>query len=350
MPATSRFNAYQERVFGAALPALSRLVEVLELAPFTHPHHAEALKVSRKLESCCRGAAVVRSEDGDDIAVHEMRCKHRMCPRCGRDRARSLISKIRQAVETMDSPGRIDLTVRSTDAPLRDQIKHLTQSFARLRRSPGWKEHVRGGIHTIEITWNEQREQWHPHIHAVVDLDFWRHDELRRAWKQASGDSSIVWIQRIKSPQQAAQYVAGYVAKSSDVKALPDAQLPEYAVSIRGLRFVQTFGSLHGTKITPERIPLAGSPLHVIRCNVLASHANQGVADAAHLLAKITAFHRDEFPHTSLEWPADRAGCAAVLIEQLEDYLRREGHSETSRSATDAARRARAPAPTLWGR
>lgn len=207
-----------------------------------------AARVGRKILACCEQAMIAEGDDGT-LRICERRCRSRCCIRCGRLRSKAIIGKTEQLITAMDEPALLTLTVRSCDLALRDQLNRLRRWFANFRRSREWKAHVRGGLYVIEITWNQREQQWHPHLHVVADMRFWKHRLALSVWERCVGDHAGLHVQRISSRKKLAAYVAGYVGKSSDLEAMPSTQWAEWAEQLHGLRTVQTFGAMHGIAV-----------------------------------------------------------------------------------------------------
>ena len=236
-----QFCRYQAAVFGEhGLAVQCRTLQGLTAA--------RCWRLRSKLADCCSTALFGVNEAGN-VVVCERRCRSRICYRCARIRAKELMQRIHHLTATaIDSPAFLTLTIRSSDAPLKQQIQRLTQAFRLMRRSSEWKEHVRGGIFVIEVTWSPSRRQWHPHIHAVIDLRYWKQANALAVWERCVGDQAGFHVKRIPSKIALARYLASYVAKGSSVAALPTHRLAEWAEETHGLRLAQTFGSLHGVK------------------------------------------------------------------------------------------------------
>jgi len=240
-------TAYQLHVFEPYAKSRARVIHALEDAAAPDPS-----KRAEKLRTCCQFAAVHADDDTDEPHIREQRCKSRLCPRCAIIRSRAIIPRLIEAMARMDAPSMLTLTLRSTDTPLRAQVQRLTACFKKLRKAPIWGTAARGGIYTIEVTWNHSTHRWHPHLHALIDADYIPQSALAERWHTITGDSRIVDIRRVNSKSDAAKYVAGYVAKSSDVRDIPDHCIPEWAEQLHGMRLVQTFGSLHGVKLKDD--------------------------------------------------------------------------------------------------
>lgn len=119
-----------------------------------------------------------------------------------RQRARSKYAK---AVGSMRWPILLTLTrarrkQRLTVSALRDTMR----AFARLRRTKAFSL-VGGGVASLEVS--GASEEWHDHIHAIVDAKWLDIIPLANAWKRALKGKGTVHVQRIKSPIGALHYV-----------------------------------------------------------------------------------------------------------------------------------------------
>jgi NAD-dependent dihydropyrimidine dehydrogenase PreA subunit len=48
---------------------------------------------------------------------------------------------------------------------------------------------VAGGVYSLEVTWNPDRGDWHPHAHLLVDAPWIRWGEMRDAWRAVTCDA-----------------------------------------------------------------------------------------------------------------------------------------------------------------
>ncbi len=187
-----------------------------------------------------------------------------------------LAQRIGSLVHTMDSPRFLTLTYRSNPQDLKPQLKFLRRKFAVLRRTPEWKHHVKGGIYTVEITFNSQTSQWHPHIHCIIDGSFWSHSDIVRVWTRVLHDDGGVDIRIVHGIRKIANYLACYISKSCDLDRLPPIRLAEWAVETHALRLCQTFGNLHGTKPSSDQVPISSFKRLSVNVNSIAYKAEQG--------------------------------------------------------------------------
>lgn len=256
--------AYQLRAFGPLWHEHKRRIAALDRA-----ETPDGDRIAARLINCCRYPHIVTYGDGLHYHLTEQRCRSRVCPRCSRIRARSLAARIAALVRRMDDPRFLTLTLRSTDRPLRDQVKLLRRRFAAMRRRPDWKAHVVAGVYTIEITFNEGTGQWHPHLHAIIDGFFYAHQDLLCQWQSVVGDHAGVDIRAVRGIRKLANYLACYVAKSCDLDHLSHRQLAEWAIETHGLRLAQTFGRLQKCKPqSPDQAELDPLPIRHVDIDV----------------------------------------------------------------------------------
>src|SRR5699024_172034 len=68
----------------------------------------------------------------------------------------------------------IFLTLTAPNVPadeLNDEIKHYNQSFQRLMQRKEVKQIVKGYARKLEITYNEERYDYHPHFHVLIAVN-----------------------------------------------------------------------------------------------------------------------------------------------------------------------------------
>lgn len=274
--------AYQRIAFGQHLAELHNRIEALDAS--TEPG---AAKIAAKLFCCCRQPVIVSYTDPERYRIVESRCKSRVCPRCSRIRAKALSHRISDLIHQMNDPRFLTLTIRSNDKPLSEQVKHLRRRFAAMRRTEAWKKHVHQGVYTIEITYNERRKQWHPHVHAIVDGEFWIQADLLALWEKLVNDQAGVDIRAVHGVRKLANYLACYVAKSCDLSKLAPEQLVEWAIETHGLRLAQTFGGLQACK--PQTEAAEPLPIELVELDPrdIAVRAEAGSELALDLLAAL---------------------------------------------------------------
>lgn len=194
-----------------------------------------------------------------------MTCKkHMLCPVCARIRAAKQVSRYLERLDIIkkEKPVRLallTLTVKNGD-DLQERFQHLQKSWKKyqkkrrdwVKKGTGFNElcKVNGSVFSYEIT--KKDNGWHPHIHAIVNLDEWiNQDKLIEEWRSITGDSYICDIRRIKDdPAKGFLEVFKYALKFSELELEDNLKAYE---TLRGRRLQGSFGSFHGVKV-PEKM------------------------------------------------------------------------------------------------
>lgn len=207
----------------------------------------------RRLESFANcGACSTCEQTADDVRVRGSSCHHALCEPCRQERS----AKIRSSLHLL-CLGRtirfLTLTLKHNDTPLCDQIDRLYRSFSVLRRRKSWKEHCVGGAAFLDLKISEKDDRWHPHLHVLVEGEWWDVKEISSEWLAVTGDSSIVDITRPRVIEDVCRYAVGYCTKTIDaaIWLRPD-RLDEAIVALKGRRMCLTFGTWRGTPLEPD--------------------------------------------------------------------------------------------------
>jgi len=89
----------------------------------------------------------------------------------------------------------------------------------------------------MEFTYTKAKG-WHPHIHALVDGAFIPQDVISNAWLEITGNSDVVWIERVKRSKQ----VLKYILKPGDDLLDDPIALDNFLTVIQGRHFVSGWG------------------------------------------------------------------------------------------------------------
>lgn len=226
-------------------------------------------KRAQKLHDCCRYPTIRIDAEGE-LFFSPSRCRDRLCPLCASVHARRMAERVRATVDRWSECRHLTLTLKSTDEPLVTQLDRLVHSFRRLRQRRWWRSHVRGGIGTVEITFNASTQQWHPHLHVLLDGSYVPQHQLADQWRSVTDDSFIVHITAVHSREDATRYIAKYVTKPGDVASLDRSRAEELASALVGRRTLIAFGAAHGVRLpVRERGTDHAGSRHVVGLNVL---------------------------------------------------------------------------------
>lgn len=172
-------------------------------------------------------------------------CGNRFCPVCSTARRSRTLKRLRAIIQKV-SPRRpystkhLTLTIpnsHSADAG----AKYIVNAFRKLRQRQFWKGHVLGGAYAIGITGSP--DQWHVHIHAVIEAKFTPWRKLLSEWKRVA-KASGVFIQEVPAAH-VLSHLTSYVTKNE----VPERYQMEISNALRDYRLFQTFGTWHSLRV-----------------------------------------------------------------------------------------------------
>lgn len=179
-------------------------------------------------------------------------CHDRLCIPCQRSRSHRITDNLKTRLT--ERPYRmLTLTLRSSSAPLNDQVTRLLRSFRNLRNTSLWKDRVEGGAAFLEVTKNADTGMWHPHLHCILEGRYYLKESIKAAWLAATGDSHVIDIRLVKSRERVIHYVTKYVTKHTDTQIVADPEaLDELILALRGRRLLITFGTWHKWRLLQD--------------------------------------------------------------------------------------------------
>ena len=132
----------------------------------------------------------------DERRIEAKRCRDKLCPLCAwrlsMQRQRVLSTGLKAAIENDAEPTQfafITLTVRNCkNSTLRPTIDWMNAAWREMTRRNPWKKTYCGYYRTLEVTYNEEQDTYHPHFHTIAELKKGAGvnlEEIRAAWKSA---------------------------------------------------------------------------------------------------------------------------------------------------------------------
>lgn len=161
-------------------------------------------------------------------------CKNRFCPICAWKKSKKdalALSVMMAYLKQEEKKEFIFLTLTAPNVPaeeLNDEIKHYNQSFQRLMQRKEVKQIVKGYARKLEITYNEKRNDYHPHFHVLIAVNksyftdtkqYINRDRWLELWQQVTRNPMItqVDVRKVKNSKDDKVYeIAKYSAKDSD--------------------------------------------------------------------------------------------------------------------------------------
>lgn len=141
--------------------------------------------------------------------------------------------KISVMMEHMKKELNLDFIFLTLTAPnvkaenLNEEIKKYNKSFKKLSERKEFKKISRGYVRKLEITYNEERNDYHPHFHVIVVVnksyfksrDYLSKKKFLKLWQECMNDDSIsqVDVRRIDmNDKKSVLEIAKYGAKDSE--------------------------------------------------------------------------------------------------------------------------------------
>lgn len=206
-----------------------------------------------RYDNCRSRAWFVRHLLTGEVRIASKRCHLRWCPLCLRVKRYIITQSVSAWLKSIVKPKFFTFTLRSSDDPLGVQIDRLYRYFRNIRRWPYWKKTVKGGVWFFQITFNKLRQQWHPHIHCLMDSEFFPQALLSEMWLTVTGSSDVVDVRAVKNQKEAADYVARYASCPTDLCKLDLERGLECALSLEHRRVYGKFGTGSDVQMSPKK-------------------------------------------------------------------------------------------------
>lgn len=229
------------KILQAIYSDLSKHPEYYERNKFyKHPDYYK--KIAERLKDCSSLLTfkVMRTSDGIKKRLESANfCRVRLCPVCMWRRSLKITSQLRSVIEAEESKKEhsylfLTLTVPNVKVgELADTLTEMQQAFSKyFVSSKRVKKAVKGWFKATELTYNTERNDWHPHFHCILQVNktyfndpvqYIKHADWLDLWRSAMKDDRItmVNVKRIK-PKDGEDYIsaicetAKYSVKTTD--------------------------------------------------------------------------------------------------------------------------------------
>ena len=95
-------------------------------------------------------------------------CNHRLCPLCCWHRSQRARKRIKCMFDRLEHPVMITLTVPNSGSIRKHDFTLIRQRVRKLiAQHKGW---IRGGVYSLETTYNWREKTWHLHCHILADV------------------------------------------------------------------------------------------------------------------------------------------------------------------------------------
>ncbi len=225
-----------------------RAMAAYDLADESRPR-----KRTERLGDCRSGAWFVVHSETREVRVRSSHCGLRWCPMCQKLKRKIITENVGNWIKAQKTCRLVTLTFKHSQNTLESQLTSLLEAWRRLRRLKVWKEHMTGGIFFVQITFNPDRQEWHPHLHILTTGSYLAHGTLKVLWAEASRGSSICDIRKAVDPDKCVDYVARYATSAASLTAMPCDRAAECIRACDGRKLAGTFGSARGVRLCWHR-------------------------------------------------------------------------------------------------
>ena len=167
-------------------------------------------------------------------------CKDRMCPTCQKRRSmlifNQLLSVAQKFKENHPNSKFLFLTLTVPNSPIEElpgSLDLIIKSHKRLFQRACVKKGVKGWFRSLEVTYNKDRDDYHPHFHCVLGVGpgyfskyYIRQHDWLELWRQATRIDTITQVdirrakpnkrKKTQSDVACAAEAAKYATKPSD--------------------------------------------------------------------------------------------------------------------------------------
>lgn len=193
-------------------------------------------KTLERIVNCNSFLIMVADKTMEKNKLHRSNnCENRFCPICAWKKSRKNALKISILMQYLKQEKNKEFIFLTLTAPnvksneLNDEIKHYNKSFQRLMQRKEVKAAVKGYIRKLEVTYNKERDDYHPHFHVVLAVNksyftdknyYISRDRWLELWQKSTKNPAITQldIRKVKHTDNKKEVseVAKYSAKDSD--------------------------------------------------------------------------------------------------------------------------------------
>ena len=166
-------------------------------------------------------------------------CKNRFCPMCAWRKARKDALQVAILMQYLKQEKGLEFVMMTLTAPnvpgenLKNEITRYNKNFKKLMKRKEFEKISFGYMRKLEVTYNQERNDFHPHFHVIIAVDkkyfksrnYISKKRLLVMWQNAMNDDTItqVDIRKISADDnKAISEIAKYTAKDSDYMTSQD--------------------------------------------------------------------------------------------------------------------------------
>lgn len=199
--------------------------------------------------------------------VRSNSCKNRFCPICSWKKSQKdgmKIAVVMQAIKEELNYEFLFLTLTVPNVPaeeLDNEIREMSKAYNHLTKLKAFKQIAKGHIRKLEVTYNKDRDDYHPHFHVLIAVNrsyfnsryYIKQSEWLKMWRETTGKTGIdengkdeiiaLDVRRVKTGVNETAYLemAKYSAKDSDLNTSQEV-FDTFYESLKGKRLITYSG------------------------------------------------------------------------------------------------------------
>ena len=209
----------------------------------------------RNWDSCCN--QIWLKSDGSVSGLN--RCKSRFCQMCNWREAKKNFSIVREAMEKIEENEKhiflfATFTLRNpTPTQLTPTINRMMKAINRMQSRKFWRNRVQGYIRHFEITFNAEKQTFHPHLHYILAMpaDYFRNkdvyitiDQFKSMWCECAE------IKNVSENQFKIEYINGNEIENAVAETSKYAIKMAETVKVKNPRIVKILmQAVHGRRL-----------------------------------------------------------------------------------------------------
>ena len=223
-------------------------------------------KTIERVFNCANWLQVVFNYEKDSIGsskiVKSNRCMNRFCPVCQATRSRKdayMLDIILRYLREEFGYNFLFLTLTVPNVASNELVDELNTQYESLHKLVKRKEFKRislGYIRKTEITYNEKRDDYHPHIHMLIAVkpsyftsrDFVKRDTWLKIWRECTGNREITQVDIRKANEKSFRELAKYEAKAVDFLSYSQEVFDTFYFAMKGRKMLTWNGCFQDVK------------------------------------------------------------------------------------------------------
>lgn len=135
------------------------------------------LNLSVNMKHCGTYLDFKLNENNEQKLIASNFCRARLCPMCSWRRSKKVFGQVSKIIKEINKDNNFEyifltLTCKNvTGDKLGEQLSIFTKAFNQMTKSARIKKMCKGYFRGIEVTYNEEEDTYHPHIHTIIAVN-----------------------------------------------------------------------------------------------------------------------------------------------------------------------------------